>query len=109
MAEPNFATIANHFQGIHHEVTLVPNMPAMAGLNALQQQINANHVQVMGLFAPLQAHAVQMEVEVGVIRDQVGQLQAEVGGISLVGGRVALGSLSVEVLVVRSRLLFTSV
>jgi hypothetical protein len=43
MAQPDFASVAYHLQGIQNEVALVPNMPVMAGLDALQQRIDANH------------------------------------------------------------------
>lgn len=48
MAEPNIATVLNHLQGIQTEVALIPNIPAVAGVGALQQQFDALQQQFNG-------------------------------------------------------------
>lgn len=77
MAQPNFATIINHLQSIRNEIALVPNMPVAAGFGALQQQINANHLQVMALLGQMQVQIGQMQVQIGQVQGQIAQIQDE--------------------------------
>ena len=49
MAQPNFLAIANHIQGIRNEfvkISKMPSVPAIADQNGLQQQIEANHMEM---------------------------------------------------------------
>lgn len=49
MAQPNFTAATNHLQGIQNEDALVPNIPALAGLDSLRHEMNANLLQVIRL------------------------------------------------------------
>ncbi|PWW72162.1 hypothetical protein C7212DRAFT_366754 [Tuber magnatum] len=77
MAQPNFPAIGNHLQGvqdrlqdvqahvhgIQNEVGLVPNIPALVGIDALQQQINVNHLQIVALLGQMQEQIAEMQNE----------------------------------------------
>ncbi|RPB15805.1 hypothetical protein P167DRAFT_542526 [Morchella conica CCBAS932] len=52
-------------------------MPVAAGFGALQQQINANHLQVMALLGQMQVQIGQMQVQIGQVQGQIAQIQDE--------------------------------
>lgn len=79
MAQPNFETVAANLQSIHHEVSLVGNVPAMGGLADLRQQLNTNHTQIVDLIRQLRGQFTEMQDLVGDIQEQVGNLQERVG------------------------------
>lgn len=58
--------MTNHLQGIQNEIALIPNMPAVAGLGALQQQMNANHLQVMALLGQCKARLDRFRTSVSL-------------------------------------------
>ncbi|KAH8148980.1 uncharacterized protein LAJ45_06955 [Morchella importuna] len=70
MAQLNFAAIANHLHSVESEVALVPNMAQVAGFATMQQQIdaaqqemNANHLEIVALFAQVQGQISQTQNE----------------------------------------------
>jgi len=69
--------IQNHFQGMEDVVGLIANMPALVGLNALQQLINAHHLQIVTIFGEMQGQIGQLQGQVGDMQGQVGDMQDE--------------------------------
>ena len=65
MVQPNFGAITNSLQAIQNEAAFVGNMPAAVGVSALQQQMNANHMQVVAALGNKQAQVGQMQNEDG--------------------------------------------
>ncbi|RPB12826.1 hypothetical protein P167DRAFT_605417 [Morchella conica CCBAS932] len=73
MAQLNFAAIANHLHNVESEVALVPNMAQVAGFATMQQQIdaaqqemNANHLEIVALFAQVQGQISQTQNEYAI-------------------------------------------
>ena len=52
-------------------------MPALVGLDALQQLINANHLQTVALLGGMQGRIGQLQGQVGDMQGQVGDMQDE--------------------------------
>ncbi|CUS09446.1 unnamed protein product [Tuber aestivum] len=66
-----------HVHGIQNEVVLVPNIPALVGIDALQQQINANHLQIVALLGQMQEQIVGMQEQFGGMQEQFAGMQNE--------------------------------
>lgn len=60
---PDFQAVVQHMQGIANKVALVPNLPQVAGMQALQQQIDANHQQIMTVLGQMQGQIGQIQNE----------------------------------------------
>lgn len=72
MAQPNVAAITNHLQGIQNEIALVHNIPTVAGVAALQQQLHANQQQVDAYQQQANANHMQVMALLGQIQRQIG-------------------------------------
>ena len=83
MAQPNSGTITNAPQTIHNEAALVGDVPAVAGFQALQQAMQANHLQFMAALGNTQAQLRQLQGQVGQLQGQFGQLQGQFGQLGI--------------------------
>jgi len=76
---PKSMAVANVLQDIQNEAAIDPIVPVVAGLGALQEQMNANHLQVLSLLKQLQGQMGGMQSKIDETEGQIRGMQGRIG------------------------------